>query len=194
MGGSTTAYYTINIGLHVLILFCFLAVFFFLFISKKAEQAVSDEISSSVGKSVDSALNSLRNAENQYPVFKVNWVAINQKALNMEASSQGNIQSIKDNNQRLKTASIIAAGGMATLLGVAIIYFHFYSGMNLQYGQIVVTNIIAFSLVGLVEYLFFVKIASKYSVVNPSLMNDAVISRVEDKAFDYINSLPDKPT
>jgi membrane-bound ClpP family serine protease len=184
------AYYTMNIGLHVMILFCFLTVFFFLFISKRESAAVSEVVSSSIKGNVDGTLTSLRAAEKQYPGLNIDWESVNDKAKNMEANSQGTSQYITDNNNKLKIISYSIIGGIFALLVVAFLYFQFYRKFALSYGQIIATNAITFAFVGLVEYLFFTNIASKYVAVTPSLINNSIIERIEDNTFKIINQEP----
>jgi hypothetical protein len=180
------AYHTINLGLHVLILFIFLTVFFFTFISQTEESAVSGAVGPVVDDNVNSLLNELQAMEKSHPGVKVNWEAIDQKAKDMQAQSQGSMKSITENNKRLKIISFSVIGVLVLFLVLAFLYFRFFRDFSINYIEIIITNLIAFAFVGLVEYLFFVNIASKYSVVTPSLMNDAVMDKVQTKIYNYI--------
>ena len=104
-------YYNINfsldIALHVLILFTFLTIFFFAYVSKLEKQTLDDTITNSVKDNTDTLLTDINQLSQKYNI-KVNWDEVNNIAATLVKNSQGEVPQIKENNDRLYKSSMIA--------------------------------------------------------------------------------------
>lgn len=183
------AYHIMNIGLHIIILFSFLTLFFFFFISKKEKQGVSDEVKSSVSEATVSILDKIHSNEKKYKIFNVDWEKVYKGADQMEQSSHNVEQFIVNNNRKLKVISIGVIIGCFILLVAFFLYFRFYRKFKLPYGEIITSNVIAFTFVAGVEYLFFSYIASKYSPIFPSLIVSSSFDKAEDIIYDKMSKV-----
>lgn len=113
MVSQEQANYTINIGLHVLILFTFLTVFFFLIISKKEKKSIDGSFGNIINKKVDSLLNNIDKWDNKIKDFTIDWSQVNKVAGNITKNSQGEDPKITENNKKLR---YIAGGMVGTLI------------------------------------------------------------------------------
>ena len=70
------------------------------------------------------------------------------------------------------------------LVGMIIIYK--YLGYNLHLREIFIENIVIFAFVGLIEYLFFTQIASKYIPVTPDVAGTTILQRIDDNILEKV--------
>lgn len=168
----------LDVALHVLILFTFLTIFFFAYVSKLEKQTLDDTITNSISDNTNTLLNDIKQISQKYNI-KVNWNTINEIAAKLIKNSQGEVPEIKENNDRLYKGSMIAIiVGYLLFIG-AIIFLKFYMGYDIHIGHIILMNIIIFSITGLIEYFFFMNVASKYVPVMPNEISDTMLERIK---------------
>jgi len=175
-------YYNINfsldIVLHVLILFTFLTVFFFAYVSKLEKQSLDNTVTDTINNNTTNFLNSFDEISNKYNV-KVDWNTVNNIADNLIKNSQGEVPEIKQNNDRLFKGSMIGIIiGFILFIG-SVIFLKYFLNYDIHIWHIILMNVIIFSITGLIEYLFFMNVASKYIPVTPDVISNTMLERVK---------------
>lgn len=166
----------INIVIHMFILFVFLSLFFFFYISKKEQEKLNQEVDILSGK-IPGILSSIKkNDKNhiiQWDILKKNTEI--EKSIN-DIDLDGYIEK---NNKNLKYLSIIIAICMLFLsFGV---YFYNRNNPNLDISYIIKENIIIFLFIGTIEFMFFKYVASKYSPIYPVDISLTISNRIKEK-------------
>jgi len=177
------ANYTINIGLHVIILFTFLTIFFFTFVSKLESKSIQNALSDIIDEKTEQILTEIDGWEKKLNVDKlsINWEKVNDIAKQIEANSQGELPEITKQNKNLKNISIGLVVGLFVLFIIVYLFFHFGLHYQIQIGSILLENAIIFFFVGIVEYLFFMNIAAKYIPVTPEFVSTTILERIKER-------------
>ncbi len=172
--------YIINIVLHAVILFAFLTIFFFKYVSKKEEESIKAGLDEFIDNETVPILEKLSEMSDKFnvPLFE-EWDII--KDVGDRLMKTPDNQKIKDNNSRLKQISItVIIISILVLIGVVIYYTIVINKVDYsELKDIVLTTVVATVLMGILEYLFFVHIGSKYIHVNTSTMINAIIDRIK---------------
>tara|TARA_Y100000389_G_scaffold204178_1_gene255399 strand:- start:1287 stop:1853 length:567 start_codon:yes stop_codon:yes gene_type:complete len=183
---DSSASYNINITLHVLILFTFLTIFFFTFLSQVEVKNVNHVMSKLVGDQTKNTLDLIKSNSDKIPELSISKDNLSTVANNMEKSSKVPIKSISDNNKKLKKISIIMISCIFLLLVGMIIYYKVYKKYDIGFSHILIENLIIFSFAGIIEYLFFTNVAVKYVPVTPDVASSTILDGIKDK---FNNSL-----
>lgn len=170
--------FSLDVALHVLILFTFLTIFFFVYVSKLEKQSLDYTITNSVSDNTNILLNDTKQLSQKYNI-KINWNTINDIATKLVKTSQGEVPEIKENNDRLYKGSIIAIIVGYFLFIAIVIFLKYYMGYDIHIGRILLMNTIIFSVTGLIEYFFFTNVASKYVPVMPNEISDTMLERIK---------------
>ena len=120
---ESRANYVLNILLHVTILFTFLTIFFFLYISKLEEKSINDEVNSLIKEQTASIISKIQTIENEIGPATINWTAVSNLADKIEKESQGKDPIIKKNNESLRKIGF----GIIMSLIILIIGVYLYS-------------------------------------------------------------------
>ena len=180
------ANYSLNISLHVMILFSFLTIFFFAYISHLEQKTVNDELTNAINSQVDNVLN---NIEKYVPsVINIDCKTLDDIAIKMQKDAAGEAPDVKRNHRKLLIIGICIIVGLFVLFCSLYVYFGVHKGMNINWKRIVGENLIVFGFVGIIEYLFFTKIAMKYIPVTPDLLSKTILDRVKYRLYDYLDS------
>lgn len=172
------AHHGINLGFHIWILFSFLTIFFFTFISRKEKSAITRELNSAIDNRVPEVLNSVDNLSQKFG-DKIKWDKVNDAAKKFEQKYNGPDPDIaKHNNKLILTAVIICTVLLILLIG-AMVYFSYYRKLDIEIGVILVDNFFIAIFVGIIEMLFFMNIALKYAPVTTSDMVNQLVDRAE---------------
>jgi hypothetical protein len=179
--------YTVNITLHVFILFVFLCIFFFAYISKLTEDSVSDALNDMIKEQTGNILDVVNDWDEQLNPdnSNINWDGVNKLAQDIQENSQGKDPEIEENNKKLKKLAIIMVLLLFFILIGMIVIFK-YLGYNLHLKEILIENIVIFTFVGLIEYLFFTQIASKYIPVTPDVAGITILQRINNNILDKV--------
>lgn len=181
------ANYSLNISLHVLILFSFLTIFFFAFISHLEQKTINDELTNAINGQVDSVLN---NIDQYVPKgTKIDWNVLNNIALKLQKESTAESPDVKQNHRKLLIIGICVIVGLFAIFSSIYVYFGMYKGMNINWKRIVTENLIVFGFVGIIEYLFFTKIAMKYIPVTPDLLSKTILDRIKYHIYSYMDGV-----
>ena len=181
---SKNANYRINISLHVLILFTFLTVLFFTYISKLEIESITNVLNSAINDHVGIALSKINNSPNVSDY--INWDQLNKMAKDIQITAKDESVAVVANHRRLLIIGIVIIILLSLIL--IIIYVYYYNkDADINIKKILLENIIVFSFIGAIEFLFFTKIASKYIPVTPDMLTDTILERVKFKLFEYLN-------
>lgn len=150
--------YIFSISIKVLYLFIFLSCFFYIIVQKKVTEHLSDTLSDTLYNNYNNIIN--KNNLNFYIKTSLNDINIHEN------------ETIKYNNliYLLNVCFII----FFLIIPIIIYYICvFIFNKKIPITQIIIYNIILYSLVGIIEYIFFKQIASKYiPVTNGEILSD----------------------
>jgi len=191
MVSKSQANYIINIGLHIFILFTFLTIFFFLYISKLSKKLINKTFKKGIDQQLDGVLTNLDEWDEKLSYrspnsVSVNWQSIDQMAKKITANSQGELTEITENNNRLK----MIGGGIIIGLLVLIVGLYYYftrvKYIKIDIGRILMENVIIFSFIGMIEVYFFTKIISKFIPVTPDFAIVTILERVKFNIAKFV--------
>ena len=172
-------HYGINIGLHSWILFTFLTILFFTFISRKEEHTITHELNSSINKSIPAILNKLDSNIDT----KIDWKKVYDKVEKLKTRDDGNSPDIKKHNSNLLKTTIAISCSILLVIIAIIIYFTYYKQYDIKLKSIIIENLSVFLFIGIIELLFFIKIAFNYTPVTTTDM----VNQLADRSAYNIN-------
>jgi hypothetical protein len=176
----------IDLGFHVWILFSFLTILFFTFISRKEKDSITRELNSVIDDNVPKVLNNIDKLDQRFGT-PIDWNSVNNMAKNIEKKYDGPDLDISVHNKTLlRNAIFISVGILLVLIGV-IVYFVHFKKMDIGLGKILLTNFFIIVFVGIIEALFFMNIALKYSPVTSSDMINQLVDRTEYNINEELN-------
>ena len=158
---------TCNYFVHSFILFTFLTLLFIFYISKVAENAFSSEI-----KHLITTAFSTLNINLDHLPFDIPK-NIN---LNFLSETYSKPDQTSSNFNKLLMKSLVVVN-LLLWIGLIIIMsiLKFYNYKTLEITTIIFENLLIFLFIGIIEYLFFTKIAVKYIPVKPSFMKSKFV-------------------
>lgn len=183
MVSDQQANYIINISLHVLILFTFLTIFFFAYISRLEKKSVDDALLDAINGQVDTVLTGI---DNHMPPLKIEWEILNKLGEDIQKESKGALPAIISNHRNLRNIAVAMIVGLFCILVGLYVYF-LSIGININWKRIITENMIIFIFVGIIEFLFFTKVASKYIPVTPDLLSKTILERLKYHFFEYMD-------
>lgn len=160
----------INITLHVTILFAFLSIFFVMYVSKLEQNAINGQLQDQINNAVVNGLQQ----NDKYDTAKH---ALGLLPLDtLSKLYQGQDPTVTAYNSMLFTIIIVV--NVAMLLMVIVTYgiMHYICDQCPPIQHLIMENAVIFACVGIVEYLFFTKIAINYVPTTPSLMINSIFS------------------
>jgi hypothetical protein len=175
--------FSLDIALHVLILFTFLTIFFFTYISKLEKQNLDNTTNNAIINNMDSLLDSVDKFQEKLKemnkIINIDWKAADNIADTLIQNSQGESQKIKENNDKLFKGSIIAISVAFAFFTGLVIFLKYYMGYDIHVKHILLMNFIIFSITGAIEFWFFQNVASKYIPVGPDFVSNTILERVK---------------
>lgn len=180
MVSEQQATYSLNIGLHMLILFTFLTVFFFIIITNTEKKSINQQLDKVTNQTtIYNILDNIQNIKD-YGIT-INWNGIYNSAKNISNKSQGTDPNIDSQNKKLKIISLIIIGTFTLILISMYLYYRFALKLNVHLWHIFAENAIIFLFIGLVEYIFFMQIVSNYIPVTSSYVADSILDRFKER-------------
>jgi predicted PurR-regulated permease PerM len=179
---NSNSNYILNIILHIFILFTFLTIFFFLYISLLEKKELNDQVENIITKQTSDVLSNIDKIDkkiNKKP--EIQWKEINNISKKLY---QNNIKEDPDVSKHNKFLFKLALGIIISLFLLIIflfVYFSYYRKFNINTKRILLENLIIFSFIGLIEYLFFTYIASTYIPVTPEFFTTTILDRIKSK-------------
>jgi hypothetical protein len=185
---NSSASYQINITLHIFILFTFLTIFFFTFLSKVETENINNVTKDLIKSQTSTILSNINsNIPNLTPPSIIkDKIDLNKLADNLENSSKKDIPELNNNNNKLLYISIGIIIFIFFIFIGLIIYYKVYKKQDIGFKHILLENIIIFSFAGLIEYLFFMYVAVKYIPITPDVLTGSILDNIEDKFNDVL--------
>ena len=174
-----TSNYVINIGLHILILFTFLTVFFFVYISKLEKKGVDQVTKKFFSSQTDNMLTQINN------VYPLNKDSLGAWSASIKAQGPSDTEKVNNKNKRLQRLGIGMILGILIVLIMLSIFFTM-KGVKPHFTHIVIENLVMFAFIGMVEFFFFTKIASNYVPATPDVASNAVMDNIKSKFQDAL--------
>jgi hypothetical protein len=172
------AHHGINIGFHILILFTFLTILFFTFISYKERDSITKELNKAISKNIPVVMDNIDKI-NQKIGNKFDWGPVKDMVNKIE-ERYGNIPDTTiDHDKKLIKRAVIICCFLFFIIICAIVYFVVYKKMDIGLGTILLENFFIFVFIGIIEVLFFLNVALKYSPITTSDMMNQIIDRSE---------------
>lgn len=166
----------LNVFLHALILWGFLTVFFFFYITKLSRQALEDELGGYIDEYLPQSL------ENMSPEEKVKLrLILNRLPLDkLEAFyySTPSPEVVVNNEWDLRSA-LTSLGFLAVIFITMVVILKVNCAPGVGVWKIIGENIAAFAFVGVIEFVFFRYVAFKYVPVLPSRITNDLIARLK---------------
>lgn len=179
MVNEKTANYILNILLHILLLFVFLNILFFTYITKVEKENIDTNLSIITNEKVDYILSEIDNLNNKNNIGTINWSNINSISKNIEESSKGEDKVVTKNNNKIKLIGIMISLCLFTILFIFLLYFFFVKNYNINFFKIIGENLVLFIFVGIIEILFFTYIVSKYIPIEPNVLTNTLLERIK---------------
>lgn len=161
---KSPANYTLNIMLHIFLLFIFLTFFFFIFSSKLEKNNINNYIGNIIDKNVSKILYNWKTKSYK----NINWKEIKKVATNIYNNSDNQIPLIQHNNKKLLFISFIVIIILFFILISLYSYYTIIRGYDINIKHILLENVIIFILICVVEIIFFKFFISKYTSISPN--------------------------
>ena len=172
----------INVILHSFILFVFLSLFFFLYISKKEKEEL-DRQTDSICERIPDILDTLKKEDKDKII---DWKNVRQKAIEeMDYDDLDIDDYIKTNNNEIKYVTIFIGGSILFLILLIYLYYAYLLKKDIDMSYIIKENIIIFISIGIIEFLFFTKVSSKYVPILPVQISTTVLERIKENIMKY---------
>jgi len=185
IGNDYKINFSLDIALHVLILFTFLTIFFFAYISKLEKENLNSITNDVVVNKTNSILQSIDDWQTKLNTWNdkfnidIDWKVLDEIGDTLVKNSKNESPEIKKNNDNLFKYSIISII-VAFILFIGItIFLKYYMKYDIHIKHILIMNLVIFSITGGIEYLFFANVASKYVPVTPDFTTNTMLDRIK---------------
>lgn len=155
-----------SVVLHVVLLFTFLTLFYWIVITKTEKNSLYSEIDTAI----DNSTKKIKISKN---IFTDDVKSFMDKLL------EGENETYSRNNKLLFFFNIVIIVLLAVVLIASISLKILTKGPSIDILEIIGENILILILVGGIEYFFFKEIASKYVPVMPSYLPSVVNSEID---------------
>jgi len=166
---------SVNIYVQVLLLFTILSMLFIHVISKVETSAINNELQDLVTDNMIDQYKKLNNDDKQRINSVLNMVDLNvlDKMYDREDKTR------KVNNESVYKSIYIV---LIMLVAIFIIVIALNKGLchNVPLKHIIVENIVIFTCIGVVEFMFFKNIILKYVPTKPSFMGQYIFQKVKE--------------
>jgi len=149
-------------------------MFFIFYVSNITSRAFNNELDHQIRTSIDTALGNLT-SEEQLALRSALTVVDFDRLINFY--SQPN-KTVKTYNEWL-FRTVVIVNVMLMVMMVLMISTAKMLCYDVRVGHLILANFLIFSAVGLVEFMFFKFVASKYIPAPPSLMTRAIIDSLQ---------------
>lgn len=165
--------FVINIAMHVLILFSFLSIFFSFYITKISKDAFNAHISEMLEKSLGPSIATLKQSPQMNQLLNI---IPYDKLRQLYGSSNKLIDQQNNNlfNQILMINIFLWTGFIMMILTLT-----FTCNKDLPITKILIENLLTFTFIGIIEYLFFTTIIMKYIPILPSFMYQEFLTKLK---------------
>jgi len=171
--GSDRLSFSMNVVIHILILFTFLTVFFIFFVTKLTKDMFENEISHLIDDNMGGMIDNLDIETKQKLILFTKVVPLEKLIKKFDEPSEY----VLEHNKWVKLSAITAC-----IIGVVVLVLILYilyntCGQCIPLKHILMENAIVFACVGVVQYLFFTRVALKFVPAPPSLLVSSLINK-----------------
>ena len=165
---------SLNVLIHVIILFTFLAGLFFLYISKIEASAFQSELGDVIEKSVVKLL------DTHPKVVGIVEKPETKKVLTALIPLYDKPDRyIYERNVTVKFLAMFTVLTLFAIILSIVLTEKLDCKKDIGLKHIVMENVVIFICIGIVEYMFFTKVAMKFVPTPPSLLSDTIISAIK---------------
>ena len=150
-----------SVFLHVMLLFIFLTIFFWTVISKTESKSLYSEIN----KGIDSNISNIHFSDN---ILTPEAVKI------LKSYYSGKNETVERNNTMLLEFNIVIIVFIFIAFLITYAVRRIFCKQSINFTEVIGENVLILVLVGIIEYFFFMNIASKYVPVLPSFLPNVV--------------------
>jgi hypothetical protein len=165
--------FSVNVFVHVIILFTFLTVFFILFVSKLTKDMFENEISHLIDENIEKLITGLDEDTRMNLSVFMRVIPMDKLIKAYEKPSDY----VLEHNKWLKLSAVCVSVVGVIILALVLYVVYNSCGQCVPLKHIIVENIIVFICVGIVEYLFFTRVALKFVPAPPSLLVTSLINK-----------------
>ncbi len=170
----------LNIAIHVTILFSILSILFIYYITHLTSNLLNGHFTGIINKYFKDNTNNLKN------YIKTNNLPFNNYINNFDYNYYEKVYSKQDLTRKLINEQVINKIINVNILLVIITILYCITLLltnNISYGDIkdlIIENIISFSIIGVIEYLFFTNIAFKFVPSPPSHILKSLLANLKN--------------
>ena len=169
-----TVDFGINIYIHVLFLFTILSMLFIHIISKIESDAINDELSDLVSDGIQNNYTKIDNSNKEKLKSVLNMIDLN--TLSKLYAREDKTRKINNNNV---FKSIYMALAVLVIIFILVIALNKGLCHDVPLKHIIIENLIIFTGIGAVEFMFFKYIILKYIPTKPSFMIEYIVDRAK---------------
>ena len=162
---------TVDLAVHGLILFSFLTTFFLMYISKIEKDAMTKELNNAIDNGVKGIITDARQKYGNDVDLALDTIPFNSLLKNYtspDAFSQAN-------NAWLKEMLLVVNGMIFVMVVGGVMLLKKVCGQEIHVAELLKVNAITFACVGVIEYLFFTRVALNYVPTLPSTMVNTIL-------------------
>lgn len=163
---------TIDVLIHIIILFSFLSLFFFLYISRIESDAFKTELAGMISDHINKFIE-------ENPSIDTSLYEMQPYIKRFMDRYNKPTGKTLERNIMLKFLSIFVILLLSGITISIILTASLECNKKLNISHIILQNIIVFIFIGIVEYNFFTHVASKYIPVMPSLMASTMVETLK---------------
>lgn len=163
---------SLNVLIHVIILFTFLSALFFIYISKVEGAAFRNELGDIIENGIDKlAANNpelIGNFQGLEPIIDKLIPIYNKPS-----------QYVMQHNITVKFTAVFVILILFAVILTIVLVESLDCKRNVGISRLVVENVIIFAFIGIVEFVFFTKVAIKYVPTPPSLLSKTIVDAIK---------------
>lgn len=165
--------FAVNMAIRTLILFSFLSTFFAFYVTKNSKNAFNEEIINMMDENFGVYIKDLKG----HPIVKQMFDLLPLDKFKAVYSKPD--KAVEMHNDGLFTTILITNLLLWTSLVVIIYIVNESCGYDIDINEIATENAITFAFIGVVQFLFFKIIASKFVPVTPSFISQQFLEKVQ---------------
>lgn len=170
----------IDVFIHIAILFTFLYFFFFNIISKTGEQVLEKNIKDICNYNLKPIIKKVDDFDKEHGNL-IDWNKVESYLEYIKNNPDLNIDKRnEESNNYYKRLGLIIAGSLIVLSIIMYLYFVYYKGSSINIIQILKENALLFTLIGLIEFIFFKVTGSNYIPAYPTMIGKIVLDRTKE--------------
>ncbi len=169
---------TTDLGIHALILFALLTTFFLLYVSKLTKSELNNQLSDLINNNIQNELTEYKNKFGIKELLPKNTIDPILNKLKLSYNKPDNYQDL--NNNWVKETLILSNLFLLILIVGFVLILSYTCNLKINIKEILKINILTIIGIGIVEYLFFTRVALNYVPTKPSLMVSTIFDNLKN--------------